>query len=359
MRMFAAMKHLAALLPALVAATICADACTSMIVCGRASDSGRPLLWKHRDTGADNNFIERVEATDSTFGYVGLFNAGDSTLSEAWMGMNDAGLAIMNTASYNLMPDTAAYKDREGAVMSLALARCRTVDDFEGLLESLPKPMGVQANFGVIDASGGAAYFETSDHEWTRIDAGDTPPGVLIRTNYSVTGMPEGGMGYIRYNTAAHLADEAVKNGCVSPELFTETLSRSYYHSLTGHDYMAEDEGIVANLDFIPRDISTSSIVVEGVNSTDSCSRMVMWAALGYPPCAAVKAVTLTEIPDDFRPSPSTWRSEACDRACGLFRTAVPYSSGSGPKYVDLHILRPIIEQARSMSADTYRRLRH
>lgn len=82
-----------------------------------------------------------------------LYNGGDSLLAEAWMGLNDAGFAIMNTASYNLAPDTASVKDREGIVMRLALERCRTLDDFETLLDTLPRPLGVQANFGVLDAS--------------------------------------------------------------------------------------------------------------------------------------------------------------------------------------------------------------
>ena len=122
----------------LVAGIVC-EACTSAIVAASRSASGRPILWKNRDTGADNNFLARVEPTDSTFGFIGLFNAGDSALSEAWMGMNDAGFAIMNTASYNLAPDTAAYKDREGAVMAAALARCRTVADFYNPVYETPE----------------------------------------------------------------------------------------------------------------------------------------------------------------------------------------------------------------------------
>ena len=78
------------------------------------------MMWKHRDTGADHNFIQRVEADTSrpgSIGYVALFNGGDTGLREAWMGMNDAGFAVMNTASYNLAPDTTDYKDREGLVI--------------------------------------------------------------------------------------------------------------------------------------------------------------------------------------------------------------------------------------------------
>ncbi len=66
------------------------------------------MLWKHRDTSQEANFVERSAATDSTFAYVALYNAGDSTLAEAWTGMNSRGFAIMNTASYNLAHTTTA-----------------------------------------------------------------------------------------------------------------------------------------------------------------------------------------------------------------------------------------------------------
>lgn len=329
--------------------------CTSMIADGRATASGRPLLWKHRDTGADNNFLARVEPTDSTAGYVGLFNAGDSTLSEAWMGMNDLGFAIMNTASYNLAPDTAALKDREGDVMSLALGRCRTVDDFASLLERLPKPMGVQANFGVIDAYGGAAYFETSDHAYTRFDTSASDSGALIRTNHSLSGVPGEGSGYIRYATADSLSREAVEHGSISPALLTDTLSRSFYHSLTGHDYLAEGERYVANRDFIPRDISTASIAIEGVAPGGNPADIHMWAALGYPPCAVSRHVSLDDIPRAFGPDLPGWRSSACEASRAAFRTAIPFPGGSGPQYLDLHVLRPLIEAARAESLENFR----
>ncbi len=337
---------------------VCVDsaACTSMIVSASASESGRPLLWKHRDTGADNNFLERVEPRDGGYSYVGLFNAGDSLLAEAWMGMNDRGFAIMNTASYNLAPDTARLVDREGAVMAEALRRCVTVDDFEVLLGALPKPLGVQANFGVIDACGGAAYFETSDHAWTRYDVADAPDGVLVRSNFSVSGRDGEGSGYIRYNTACRLVAEAVANRSVTPELLTEGLSRSFMHSLLDMD--CEGMDIVVNQDFIPRDISTSSIVIEGVNSPSEASDMRMWAALGYPPCAAADLVTLHYIPEGFRPVAPGWRSPACDEAMALRRSTIPYPGGSGPRYIDMRRLRPISAEMRRRALENYARAR-
>lgn len=91
------MRKLRILLIMIAVAAVAADACTSLLA-SRAATAGSPLLWKHRDTGTEHNFIERVDATDSTFAFVALFNGGDSLLAEAWTGMNEAGFAVMNTA---------------------------------------------------------------------------------------------------------------------------------------------------------------------------------------------------------------------------------------------------------------------
>lgn len=351
MRYICIMKRSIILFALVVGAFASALGCTSMIVGGSHTPDGRPLLWKHRDTGASNNFLARVEPRDGRHGYVGLFNGGDSLLAEAWMGMNDAGFAIMNTASYNLAPDTARFKDQEGAVMSLALQQCATVDDFERLLAELPKPMGVQANFGVIDARGGAAYFETDDMAWTRFDVADSPSGALIRSNYSVSGDEGEGMGYIRYNTAEHLIAEPLRVCAVTPLTLTEDLSRSFYHSLMGRDMY--DDDFVVNQDFIPRDISTSSIVIQGVAPGADPADTRMWAALGYPPCTAAQWASLTEIPTDFLPD-STWESPACREAMELRVSLFPFKGGSAKRYIDMRRLRPISERRHVQALKNY-----
>ena len=93
------------------------------------------------------------------------------------IGNNETGFAVMNTASYNLAPDTAVYKDREGDVMTQALKECRVLADFESLLDRLPRPLGVQANFGAMDATGAAAYYETCDSGFVKFDVGGFSDG--------------------------------------------------------------------------------------------------------------------------------------------------------------------------------------
>lgn len=348
---FSLQRFLIISLAMLVCYGLC-DACTSILVSAKASATGRPLMWKHRDTGAPDNFLARVEKP-GMHAYVGLFNGGDSLLREAWMGMNDAGFAIMNTASYNLMPDTCKFVDQEGVVMAMALEKCVTLSDFEALLRSLPKPMGVQANFGVMDAEGGLAYFETDDHGFKRFDVSDAPEGFIVRTNFSVSGQHPGGMGYIRYDNVYEILADQMEVQCISPADLTEGCSRSFRHSLLGRDPMAEGDAWAVDQDFIPRNISTSSIVIEGVNADSAEPRM--WAALGYPPCSYVQKVTLTDIPENLTPALPGWHSEACIEANKLKATVFHRHMGNGRRYLDLNRLRPINEEMRRRSLENYK----
>ncbi len=313
-------------------------ACTSAIVSARLTRDGQTLLWKHRDTGNHDNFIERVAASDGRYGYVALFNGGDSLLLEAWAGMNDAGFGIINTASYNLAPDTARYRDREGRVMSQALALCRTLSDFECLLDTLAKPMGVQANFGVIDSSGKGAYFETDDYGRRRYGLGDS---LLIRTNYSHSGdTVTEGYGYIRYANASHLLAPAIARRDVTPRLLTDTISSSFYHALWGKDMVAsnDDEWLV-DQDFIPRYSSTASVAMV------SGEHPQMWVILGYPPLSrAVCIDDFDAVPDSLRPIDSGYTSPACNRANATKRRVFSIGRGSGTHYINLTELKKILD---------------
>ena len=83
--------------------------------------------------------------------------------------------------------------------MKLALQTCATVDDFEALLaRSNSGGADVSANFGVIDAKGGAATFETGKKGYVRFDAAaanDGAKGLLVRSNYSRVGRERRGVG--------------------------------------------------------------------------------------------------------------------------------------------------------------------
>lgn len=343
-------KQLITLVCFVAVAITTASACTSAIISGRVTPSGRPLLWKHRDTSAIDNKVEYVAPSDAGFGYIGLFNASDRTLRECWTGFNSEGFAIMNTASYNIKDDKVSEKDmdKEGLVMSLALRKCRTIDDFDSLLRQLPRPMGVEANFGVIDATGAGAFFETNNDSFVRINVDDTPDGMLVRTNYSHSGRPNEGFGFIREANALHFLEPAAKSCSITPELLTETLSRSFYHDLFGKD-MAEglDAGWIIDQDFIPRYKSCATIVIEGCNPAEmpmnnAGKEYVMWTGLGYPPCADIYPVTYGSdgVHPDLRGTQPDGHSKASDTSKKRRDEVFPRHFDNGDKYIDLSRLR-------------------
>ena len=328
-----------------------AIACTSAIIGAELSPYGRPMLWKHRDTSSIDNKVEYVAPGPEGFGYTGLFNASDKNLRECWTGFNSEGFAIMNTASYNLKDDKVPEKDmdKEGLVMTKALRKCVTVDDFEHLLDSLPRPMGVEANFGVIDATGAGAYFETNNHSYIRINLEDSPEHMLVRTNYSHCGRPNEGYGFVREANALHHLRPAAEKKEITPEFLTETLSRTFYHSLMDKD-MADglEEGWIIDQDFIPRFKSCATIVIEGCVPSEkgvpkgAGKQYVMWTGLGYPPCADIYPVT--EGPDgvhpDLRGTEPNGHSKASDLSKKRRDEVFPGHYGNGDKYIRLSRLR-------------------
>lgn len=326
-----------------------AECCTSAIIGAEASATGRPLLWKNRDTSNVDNVVEYIApAAEGEIPYVGLFNADDTRLEQCWIGMNREGFAVMNTASYNIKDDDVpqTMMDREGYVMTLALKSCRTVDDFERLLHKLPRPMGVEANFGVIDASGAGAYFETNNHSFRRYDLADAPDGVLVRSNYSHGGRPEEGFGFIRESNARKLLAPYIASCSVSPEVLTEEVSRSFYHSLFDRDFaLADGERWVIDQDFIPRYKSSAVVVIEGVEPGSAKvfpgGEYVMWTALGYPPCSETFPVLCAPdgVDDSLRPLEENHHSRMSDLVKKRRDEVFPFHKGNGDKYIDMRRL--------------------
>lgn len=324
-------------------------ACTSAIIGADKNPYGRPLLWKHRDTSTADNKIEYVPGKNGEFAYVALFNSKDTRLREAWMGMNEYGFAVMNTASYNIKDDKVSQKnmDKEGIVMTKALKSCKTVDDFAKLLETWPRPMGVEANFGVIDAYGNGAYFETNNHAYKRFDLADAPDHVLVRTNYSHSGRPNEGYGFVREANANHLLAPYIADNAVTPEVLTEHLSRSFYHDMLKKDMAEEGEKWVVDQDFIPRYTSTATVVVEGCKplkegeelSPDFLTEQyIMWTGLGYPPCSEISAVRCVEggVDESLRGTLPNGHSPQCDKVLKRKAEVFPHRKGNGNKYIDM-----------------------
>ncbi len=322
----------------MVLSTCASIACTSAIVSGRLTANGRPLMWKNRDTDDQNNKIERIAATKNSYEYVALYNASDPDCRQAWMGFNEKGFAIMNTASYNLNSDTIKDMDKEGFVMSLALQKCRTVDDFQNMLDTLSRPMRVEANFGVIDSEGNGAYFETGNYKYVKYDLNDSPTGILTRTNYSYSGRLNKGMGYVREENEKALLARHISKCDFTPAVFTEELSRTFYHSLLGKDFTNSGDKYLVDQDFIPRRISTATVVVEGVLDGESPLLTTMWVGLGYSPCSEIRAVWIGDggLPEELRGIAPKGHSPLADAAQARKKEVFDINRGNGKHYLNL-----------------------
>ncbi|MBQ8673830.1 MAG: hypothetical protein IJ511_07270 [Bacteroides sp.] len=270
------------------------QACTSAVVSGRATPDGRPLLWKNRDTDFLKNHIAYVKGERYDF----IANVNSATyprLKEAWMGCNAAGFALMNTQSYNLM-EMKEGEERgaaNGRVIHRALELCATVQEFCHFLDTLQKPSYIEANFGVIDARGGAAILEVDYEGYTLYDANDpqtAPDGYLLRTNYSVCGRQDVGGGYVRQMEAERQFPRLLKEEGITPHAIFNHLSRSFNNCKLGIDLRdpyfnsSQSGGWFVDQDFIPRSSTSCSIVVQGTKKGEPGRLTTMWTLLGYPP---------------------------------------------------------------------------
>ncbi len=341
-------KTIAALLFLLVVGISYCLACTTAIVSGKFTPDGRPLLFKHRDTSFEQN--ELMYFNDGKYTYIGLVNSVDREGREIWAGFNSAGFAIINSESYNLnVGDTTRLKDMEGVLMKKALQQCANVDEFAEFLNRYVKPMGVRANFGVIDAQGGAAYFETGNYGYTKIDVNDraiAPSGYLIRTNFSATGVPDAGYGYIRYETAGILFANAAAADRLTPRFMLQEVSRSLYHSLTGVDLYQtipadERAHFVFFEDFIPRNSSVATTVIQGVLSGEPAELTTMWTIPGFQLTTIALPVWITEVGRLPRMVTAGRQNVAplCDLGLILKAKCFPVKRGSGKRYLNLSAL--------------------
>ena len=266
-------------------------ACTTAVIAAKNSTNGKSMIWKLRDTDNIENAMRHFD--DGKYTYLGLVNANDLLGEHVWGGANSEGFAIMNSASYNVnVGDTTQLKDQEGVFMKLALQTCATLEDLENLLETYPKPRGQASHYGVIDANGGAAYYEVNNWTWTKYDANDpevAPNGYIIRSNYSESGTKNEGYGFIRREAAEKVFSKALEHNKLNYRTVLQRFSRCTYHPVFGLNYREKFENgtnessFVASDDLITRNSSASTILVEGVKPGESPALTTVWIQIGYP----------------------------------------------------------------------------
>ena len=324
-------------------------ACTSIIISGKATPDGRPIMWKNRDTEKYQNAIKYF--ADGKYTSLGLIDSDDPTGKSIWIGYNSAGFAIMNTASFNLITkDTIEMKDREGIVMREALKLCASVGEFETYLKNCKKPMGLETNFGVIDAYGGAAYFEVSNFTYKKMDVNDqsiAPMGYIIRTNFSFTGDPNSGIGHIRYKTAEDLFYQAAQQNNLTVRFIIQDVSRSLWQSLTKTDLKKSfpestgEQKFLNFSDYISRYYTSSSVAIQGVKPGENLEFTTMWTVIGCPLSSVVMPLWLCMGKD--QPALVTLDKNGvaplCDKGITLKQQLFPIKQKYGETYIDINSL--------------------
>ena len=264
-------------------------ACTSVIVSGRVTKDGRPLIFKNRDTSTLHNMTIVVQGR--VYRYIGLVNAEDTAPVNVWGGHNEAGFGIINTAAYNLNGD-GGDTDGDGILIRKALELCATLEDFERLLDTVKKPREVNSNFAVLDANGSCAYYETGNYEYVKFDVNDpnvAPDGYLMRTNFGTTGNHKLDQGVERYCAITDFMAEACKEGNMEHDYLITSISRYLKHGVTKldmYDFMPENENDTQYFpfgDYIARYSTSSVILVQGVRPDESPLNTVSWTIIGWP----------------------------------------------------------------------------
>ncbi len=308
---------LSVLLLATVLPKTTALACTTAVISGKATRDGRPLLWKNRD--APNFRNELVFIEDGRYKVLAVVNAG--ARQSIWMGVNSAGLCIENSVTNDLAFPKTAKGLGNGSFMLKVLRDCATVADVEKLLEETNQSgRSTAANFGVIDAEGGAVLFETARASYRKFDANDplvAPHGFVVRSNFSITGKnaalkSEGATGPTlndhpsradladvysaeRYFRARELLQEPFKshddqkNGPLDVRYLLRHVARDLADAAgtpcAGSVNSPEEElpPFIETKNTISRTTTVSFVVFHGVKPGENPLLTTMWAGLGDP----------------------------------------------------------------------------
>ncbi|TWT59644.1 peptidase C45 [Rubinisphaera italica] len=275
-------------------------ACTTAVISGRATVDGRPILWKNRDTSSRRNEVAFLEG--GKYRAIAVVNAGSR--SSAWMGVNEAGFCIENSLSKDLNTDGERSGPGNGGFMKLALETCRTVEEFRQLLEKTnTSGRRTNSNFGVIDAQGGAALFETGATSFKMFDANDpaiAPNGYLVRSNFATTAQevsPQPSLEELsgktlysadRFSQACTLLSSPGEAG-VSVEYMIRNVCRDLSDApgaaVCGsvNDPSGKLPEIINADSMISRTTTVSAAVFHGVKAGEDPLMTTMWAFLGDP----------------------------------------------------------------------------
>jgi hypothetical protein len=341
------MRHCLALLCACVVlfgkpdlANASSEECTTVVASGAASKGGAPLLWKNRDTDVASNKVVYVD--EDPYDYVALVNADETSGRWVYAGLNSVGFGIMNSVATNLPIDESEVKDLEGLIMSHALRTCRTAADFEKLIRAnLGRSLGSWANFGVIDADGGAYLFEVHNHGLRKYNAGKARARYLVNTNFARSGKKGQGAGNLRFDRATELFKSA-PGGRISHEYVLGVVARDVGHTLVSHPTWAQVKRLsgkehvwIHARDTINRTSTASAVVIKGRAPGSTSSLATMWVLLGEP-ITSIAVPVWVEAGEIPAPLHKGRMAPLCREAQRIKRLVRPYTENDKSNYLDM-----------------------
>lgn len=269
--------------------------CTTGVASGLATPDGRPLLWKNRDVGNQNQEFHYYD--DGRIPFISITYRNDT--DDYYGGINAAGFAVENSNSYNLQPGPGrngwGYGDDDGKIHLEALATCRTLDDFARLLDSTNvEGRTLNCNYGAFDAFGNAAMFETGGYTYTRLDAADAPDGFLIRSNYSYSGHGLDNRpsywGPNRHDRAYETWKWAKDNQQLTVKyIYQKTIRNLHAEGMTDYElpyrgyHQGYPYGVIPNGEVICRASSQGILIAQGVREGENPNDAILWAMVANP----------------------------------------------------------------------------
>lgn len=357
------------------------NACTSIIVSGKVTPDGRPYIFKNRDTHDLDNLAIQIQGP--RYRFIGIVATKDTLYKSVWSGHNEVGFAIANTAAYNLngKPEPGKSRpqgdDNDGTLMRKALGTCRTLADFENLLDSIKKqgPIPSNSNFAVLDAEGGVAYYETGNKGYVKYDANDplvAPYGFIVRTNHGMSGERSLDQGVERYLAISDYAARAAFANDLGFENIIRKVTRNLKHGLTQidlHDFQPQDDSQPVYFpfrDFIPRYLTASAQLIQGVKENESPLLTTAWTIVGSPLTTVAIPLWITtdgKLPNVVTHQKPGQQAPLVTASFELKRQLFPIERGNGQDYINLARLinrsgTGIIQQIEPIETEIFYRSR-
>lgn len=298
------------------------------------------MIWKTRDY-ADSPNNEVYYNTSYGYRFISVVNAGGTY---SWMGLNEQGFAIVNSASSDLMGGDTGLGN--GSLQRYALGTCASVEDFEALLDSTNVTYRqTEANFAVMDAAGDAAIYETGGHSYWKYDANDpgaAPDGYVLRTNFAFHGGGSGGIERYRRTTRL-IADLHDEDSLDHRHILREQM-RDFSDAGSApvavpypHQWRSDRPfGYIYTGYSICRWSSVSAAVIRGVLAEEPARLSTMWVILGQP--ASSIALPYWSVGDTPLEADGPQTAPLCDVSRQIRSLLFDYPENG--RYIDSYKLR-------------------